>query len=222
MSEMHREGRSAARLPMPRLDEERIESLLDFWFESSPTDERQLARLFRRWFQSSEEDDRELEARFGELSEAAAAGNLDFWRTTARGSLALILLLDQLPRNRHRGTAAAFAQDAKALALCTQGIARGIDRELAPLERGFFYMPLQHDESREIQAQSVDVFGALAAAPAPESIRSVLEGFARYAELHRDIIERFGRFPHRNRILERASTREEREYLADGGPSFGQ
>lgn len=212
MSDMNRDRR----------DRDGIEPLLDYWFGPEPADAARLTALFERWFSSSREQDRELKKRFGGLAQTAAAGGLSDWTETPRGRLGLILLLDQLPRNLHRGKAAAFARDAQALGHCLAGIDRGQDRALGALERGFFYMPMQHAESREVQARSVTVFAALAAAPAPPPIRAVLEGFARYAELHRDIIERFGRFPHRNRVLERESTDAERDYLAAGGPSFGQ
>jgi len=199
-----------------------IEALLGLWFGADPADAAALTRQRQRWFSSSAEDDRELKERFGPLAEAAAAGELDDLARTPRGRLALILLLDQLPRSLHRGTADAFAQDGKALELSIGGMRLGQVEKLEPIERAFYCMPLQHAEARDIQALSVATFAALAAEPAPEPLRAALRGFADYAVVHRDIIERFGRFPHRNKVLGREATDEEREFLESGGPSFGQ
>ncbi len=148
-------------------------------------------------------------------------GELDHWKQTARGRLALIILLDQFSRNVYRGTAAAFAQDEAALALCTEGIELGQDRELEPCERTFFYMPLEHAEDAEAQALCVRKFREVAAdAPAPW--RDIFERNVDYANQHKEIVDRFGRFPHRNAVLGRASTPDEDAYLADDAPRFGQ
>jgi uncharacterized protein (DUF924 family) len=200
----------------------RIETLLAAWF-GPPTDGKEaLDRLVTRWFKADPANDRMLEARFGDLARSAGRNELEAWRSTARGRLALILLLDQLPRQLHRGTAAAFAQDAKALELTLTGIERRMDLELEPLERAFFYMPLQHAESLPMQELGVRKFESLKAdAPSPD-LANALAGFAKAAREHREIIARFGRFPHRNHSLGRESTPEEAEYLAQGGPTFGQ
>src|SRR5690606_2591776 len=133
-------------------------------------------------------------ARFGTTAELAVSGELDAWGESAEGRLALILLLDQVPRHLHRGTAAAFAQDAKALALSTEGIEKGYDRELPVLERGFFYMPLEHAESLDAQELSVRMFEKLAADDsAPDFYGSALRSMLDYAKQHRDIVARFGR-----------------------------
>jgi uncharacterized protein (DUF924 family) len=152
----------------------------------------------------------------------AASGRLSAWAATSEGRLALILLLDQFPRSLHRGTADAFAHDVQALALAREGIAAGADRELSPFARMFFYMPLQHAESLPLQQESLRMFRALAREPAPEHVRSALAEALRYAELHADIIARYGRFPHRNPSLGRASTAAEEAFLRGGGPTFGQ
>jgi uncharacterized protein (DUF924 family) len=199
-----------------------IKALLDFWFEPEPADEAAMRERLRRWFSSSAAQDRALAERFGDLAGAAAAGRLDPLAATARGRLGLIILLDQLPRNLYRGTARAFAQDAKALALCLEGMESGQTDELAPLERVFHCMPLQHAESRTVQTRSVEVFAGLSALEAPAPVAAALATFADYAVAHRDIVARFGRFPHRNAALGRASTDAERAYLAEGGSSFGQ
>lgn len=199
-----------------------IDSLLDFWFEGHPSDPDRLAALKRKWFVATPEQDCELGDAFAPLADAAALGELDAWSETPRGRLALILLLDQLPRNLHRGTPAAFGQDEKALKLCLDGLEQSVDQALKPLERMFFCMPLQHAESREAQALAAETFSRLAAADVEESIAAVLQNAADSASQHRSIVDRFGRFPHRNKALGRQSTDEEREFLGSGGPSFGQ
>lgn len=197
-----------------------IEEILDYWFEGCPTDPGRLKTLMKKWF--SADNDHELNARFGKIARAAAAGDLSHWPENARGRLALILLLDQLPRNLHRGTPAAFAQDEKALALTLGGIEQEQTRELNPLQQIFCLMPLQHAESRAIQARSTDAFNALASEYSSGPAGPLLEKTAKFAVEHREIVDRFGRFPHRNRVLGRESTDEELEFLAAGGPSFGQ
>lgn len=203
--------------------DERIEHLRSFWFEPAPQTKDDLERLFDRWFDADERTDAMIAEQFGDLAESAARGELEHWRDDPRGLLALILLLDQVPRNLHRGTAEAFAQDPKALALTLEGIESGMDQALPVLERAFFYMPLQHAESRDMQALSVRMFGALRDDPSvTEEIAGALDEMLHYAELHRDIVERFGRFPHRNRVLGRPDTEAERAYFREGGPRFGQ
>ena len=203
--------------------DEHIEQLRSFWFEPAPRTKDDLERRFDRWFNANKETDAEIAARFAALAERAAAGELDHWRDDPRGRLALILLLDQIPRNLHRGSAAAFAQDSKALELTIEGIESGMDQSLPVLERAFFYMPLQHAEQRDAQQLSVRMFDALRNSPdAPEEYRATLDEMLHYAKLHRDIVERFGRFPHRNRALGRADTEAEQVFLRDGGPTFGQ
>src|SRR5690606_24259379 len=147
-----------------------------FWFGPQPRSREELEQQFRRWFFADSALDAEIAARFGETARLAARGELDAWADSARGRLALILLLDQVPRHLHRGTAEAFAQDAKALALSTEGIEKGYDRELPVLERGFFYMPLEHAESLDAQELSVRMFEKLAADDgAPDFYRAMLE-----------------------------------------------
>ncbi|MGL4505848.1 MAG: DUF924 family protein, partial [Aeromonas sobria] len=130
------------------------------------------------------------------------------------------LQLDQLPRNIHRGTPAAFAQDPLARDLCLKGVSIGADQSLSPLARVFFYLPLEHAESREQQARSVALFEALATEQAGTPAQATFAGFADFARRHQVIIERFGRFPHRNDILGRTSTPEEAEFLQQPGSGF--
>lgn len=201
---------------------EAIDRVLTFWFGPEPATKTEADALFGRWFGAGAALDRDIESRFGAAARSAAEGRLDDWASSARGRLALILLLDQVPRHVHRGSAAAFEQDARALELTTSGIDTGMDQELPVLERGFFYMPLQHAESSEAQQLSVRVYDALAQAAAAPAVVPLLRSFADYARMHRDIVIRFGRFPHRNRQLGRDDTADERQYMQDGGPSFGQ
>lgn len=203
--------------------DEQIESLLHFWFGPGPRTREELEQRTRLWFNADESLDAEIAERFGGLAQLAANGALDHFAETPKGRLALIVLFDQFPRNLHRGTAAAFAQDAKALALTTQGIDMGMDHQLTMLERCVFYMPLQHAEDKKAQALSVRMFERLCADESrPDFYGPMLESMLEYAQLHRDIVLRFGRFPHRNRALGRPDTEAEREYLRGDAPRFGQ
>jgi uncharacterized protein (DUF924 family) len=165
--------------------------------------------------------DEDMTRRFAVLARQAAAGELDDWATGPHRLLALILLLDQIPRNIHRGTAEAFAQDQKALSLTLSSIGNGADAGLTPVQRVFLYMPLQHSESPDIQEESVAAFRGLAEA-APVEHREFFEGCLRFALLHQRLVTRFGRFPHRNRVLGRQSSQAETEFLRDEGLTFGQ
>ena len=198
-----------------------IEQVLEFWFADTGAGREAIERRLAVWFGGGPEFDRSCADRFAATLAAAAEGRLDDWQASPRGSLALIVVLDQFSRNIYRGTADAFHQDGRALAVCREGIERGRDEELSLIERVFFYMPMQHAEDRHIQALSVRHFEALAA-EAPESLRDLLEDNARYAHQHRDIVERFGRFPHRNAMLGRRNTADEEAYLANDAPHFGQ
>ncbi|WP_429067949.1 DUF924 family protein [Aeromonas veronii] len=194
--------------------------LLDLWFGDEADDVLRATRQAPLWWGKSSETDALLASRFGELAQAAAKGSLAHWADLPSGRLALILLLDQLPRNIHRGTPAAFAQDPLARDLCLKGLSIGADKSLLPLERVFFYLPLEHAESREQQARSVALFEALAVEQAGTPAQATFAGFADFARRHQVIIERFGRFPHRNYILGRTSTPEEAAFLQQPGSGF--
>ncbi|MFM5082252.1 DUF924 family protein [Aeromonas veronii] len=194
--------------------------LLALWFGDEADDVLRATRQAPLWWGKSSETDALLASRFGELVEAEAKGSLAHWADTPSGRLALILLLDQLPRNIHRGTPAAFARDPLARDLCLKGLSIGADKSLSPLERVFFYLPLEHAESREQQARSVALFEALAAEQAGTPAQATFAGFADFARRHQVIIERFGRFPHRNDILGRTSTPEEATFLQQPGSGF--
>lgn len=172
------------------------------------------------WFNATPEQDAELRDRFGTEVQAALAGLRDDWAATPTGRLALVLLLDQLPRNLFRRQAAAFAGDARAQAQVLAALAAGEDAALPTIGRVFLYLPLTHAESLPLQDECVRRFERLRANAAPER-HTDLDNNLRYARLHRDIVARFGRFPHRNAALGRESTAEEIEFLKDG-PRFGQ
>jgi uncharacterized protein (DUF924 family) len=195
------------------------DELLRFWFGASGDDAETAAAQAGLWWGKDPDTDDEIGARFGVLATAGAAGTLDHWRGSPRGRLALILCLDQLPRVIHRGTAAAFAQDAKAREVAARGLASGADRLLRPIERVFFYLPFEHSESADDQQRSVDLFGELAGSVRTEW-RETFDGFLDFAVRHKEIIDRFGRFPHRNDALGRESTLEERKYLEDPDAGF--
>ena len=197
------------------------EDVLDLWFADAAKSPEALARRNRLWFQGGAPFDRQCTERFAATLKAATGGELEHWKESPRGRLALIILLDQISRNVYRGTAAAFHQDDQALATCREGIEQGDDKQLAPCERTFFYMPLEHAEDREVQALSVQQFESLAQ-ESPKEWHEQLEANAGYARQHRDMIEKFGRFPHRNAVLGRDSSPAEEAYLADDAPRFGQ
>lgn len=203
-------------------DRHRIDAILTFWFMEETLSAPQIDQRMDVWFGEDAAFDKTIEKRFGDDIELASTGRLDHWAGESRGRLALILLLDQFRRNLYRGEADAFAKDGVALRLCLEGAMAGLDRGLSAIERVFFYMPLQHAESRKVQAKAVDVYGELAQAVSA-TYRETFSTIAQFAELHRDIIEQFGRFPHRNRVLGRENTVEEEEFLADEDtPDFGQ
>lgn len=195
--------------------------ILDYWFGDAVGDPSRAAARMGFWFGPDPERDAEMRERWGELVSAASAGKLDFWTQRPRGRLAVLILLDQMRRNIYRGTADAFRRDGRARYLMRDGVSRMMDLELTPMERLFFYMPLQHAESLDDQELAVDRFLQLEREVASEH-REIFAGFRKYAQKHRDIIARFGRFPHRNAVLGRLDTPEESAWLAAGGARFGQ
>jgi uncharacterized protein (DUF924 family) len=169
--------------------------VLSFWREAGP----------KRWFRKDEAFDADFRSRFQHCHEAAMRGELDGWAADAQGALALLILLDQFPRNAFRGTARMFESDAKARTIAGVAIAAGFDATVEADLRNFFYLPFMHSENLADQDRAVELTRALGDDP------------LRYAILHRDIIARFGRFPHRNAVLGRATTPEEQRFLDDGG-----
>ncbi|MGH8196172.1 MAG: DUF924 family protein [Woeseiaceae bacterium] len=202
-------------------DQARIERILAFWFKEHELTAPQIDGRMETWFGEDPVFDHEIEKEFSDDVQDASNGTIDYWAHQPKGRLALILLLDQFRRNIYRGTAKAFAKDKSALKLCVEGAMQKKDKGLTPIQRVFFYMPLQHAESRKVQAKSVDIYRRLASAMSP-TYRETFETIAQFAELHCDIVQRFGRFPHRNKLLNRKNTPEEEEYLAGDIPGFGQ
>jgi uncharacterized protein (DUF924 family) len=206
------------------MDEAR--SVREYWFGRLPLSAEALDSRMRLWF--AEEGDAEQRARdaeigerFGALSERAIGGELAEWADGPRGRLSLIILLDQFPRNMFRGTARAFAGDARALSLALSGMQSAADAALDVVERLFFYMPLQHAENREVQEESIAAYRRLVD-EAPAELRVAFADSLHWAEQHRAIIEQFGRFPARNAALGRESTAAERQWLAATAEAFGQ
>lgn len=192
--------------------------VLDFWLGDTPRSAEQLEAFNRRWFKQSDEFDGDIRSRFLILLESLAAGDLtqDWADRGPRERLAAIIVLDQFSRNLFRGSARAFAQDSLALRLCKDGLALGLDSGLSETERVFFYLPLEHSEGAPDQARSVELFAALAREARP-GFQAFTKSTLDYAIAHKDAIDRFGRFPHRNATLGRASTPDEIEWLAEGG-----
>ena len=182
------------------------QAVLDFWFGSGG--------IRSEWFRKDTAFDARIAERFGGLIERAVAGELRDWQPDADAALARIVLLDQFTRNVHRNSPRAFAGDALALAAAREMVASGQDRELSPVRRAFVYMPFEHAEDLSAQDEGVRLFAALEASMDKPS--DLLD----YAQRHRAIIERFGRFPHRNAVLGRESTPEESDFLRQPGSSF--
>jgi uncharacterized protein (DUF924 family) len=183
--------------------------VIDFWF--GPPQARGKARP--EWFRKDAHFDAEIRRLFVALHASAALGEREAWRGEARAMLALVIVLDQFSRNLYRGDARAFAQDAHALACSREALARQDDLGLVPVERQFLYMPFEHSEDLADQDRAVELMRSL---DRFEETR----GLEEWAERHRVIIRRFGRFPHRNAALGRASTREETEFLKEPGSGF--
>ena len=194
--------------------------VIDFWFGRLDADDSAIAgRQAGLWWGKSEQTDSRIRNRFEPQVRAAGAGELDGWKASPEGWLALILLLDQFPRNIYRDSAGMYRFDERARALCVEGLDTGIDTRLRLIQRVFFYLPLEHSESPDDQAWCVDLMRGLAH-EAPQDQKNVFEDFVDYAEAHKKVIDRFGRFPHRNAILGRDSSPEEIEFLKQPGSSF--
>lgn len=196
---------------------DRRREVLEFWF--GELDERGVApaERIKRWWMKSDEFDREIEERFGELRREVIAGEHDDWLDNDEGLVAYIVVLDQFSRNLGRGTPVMFEADHLALAATHKALDAGVHREVGVDYAVLVLMPLMHSENLEDQNRCIALFQALAA-KYPDIER--LAGNVNYAIAHRDIIERFGRFPHRNEILGRETTPEEREFLKQPGSSF--
>lgn len=203
----------------------RAQDILFFWFGPRPYTAARIQQHARLWFgepdapEITPQTDDLIRERYADLTLSAERGELSAWESSPRRRLALILLLDQFPRNIYRGTARAFAQDLQALSLAVSGMQFGADATLDPVERLFFYMPLMHAESIDVQDESVAAFRRLLD-EAPAELHRIFDSNLRHAVAHRDVIMRFGRFPHRNQALGRESTPEEVAWLAAKGEDF--
>jgi len=195
------------------------EEILCFWFDEPSGREPVSPDRQQMWFGKNPRIDQSIRERFEANVMAAARGDYEHWRAEPEGTLALILLLDQFPRNMYRDSARAYAFDEQALKICLEGIRAGRDRPLRIVERAFFYLPMEHAENIKMQERSVRAFEALCK-DAPESMKETCRGFLEYAHRHRAIISRFGRFPHRNSALGRRTTPEEETFLKEPGSSF--
>lgn len=202
-------------------DQARIEAILSFWFKEQELSAPQIDRRMDIWFGEDSVFDHEIEKEFSDDVDSASEGKLDHWAAEPHGRLALIILIDQFRRNIYRNSAKAFSKDRLALKLCVEGAVEKKDKRLTPIQRVFFYMPLQHAESAKVQAKSLALYNRLAESVSPTYQETFLT-VAQFAELHKDIIDQFGRFPHRNQLLGRENTPEEDEYLASDSPDFGQ
>ncbi|WP_233575628.1 DUF924 family protein [Noviherbaspirillum saxi] len=194
-------------------------TIIDFWFGSEQDDRAVADRQAALWWSKNTALDADMRERFAGATRDAAAHALDDWADTSAGLLALILLTDQFPRNMYRDTPQSFAFDELARDWCKQGLHQGMHATLRPIERVFFYLPLEHSESLADQDLAVSLFSELAAKALPLH-RTAFDGFYGFAIRHREVIRRFGRFPHRNHILGRDSTPEEIAFLQEKGSSF--
>ena len=204
--------------PHETIDQQASE-ILQYWFGDDGGNDKLIEQRSQFWFGKSEQTDREIKSRFQDDVERLIAGNFDHWLVQPEGRLACIILIDQFCRQIYRDTAQAFKYDSLALSYCLDGIMLKHDVSLTRPQRSFYYLPLEHSESLEDQDLSVAKFQALAD-DAPIANKPAYEYTLDYALRHRQVIERFGRFPHRNRILGRPSAPEETEFLKQPGSSF--
>ena len=195
-------------------------AVLDYWIGAASEDHLFAHRQHKLWFTKSADTDVFIVRHFAALHAALHAGLAQSWaRAGARSRLGAIIVLDQFSRNMFRDTPEAFASDQLAMELARQGMAAGDHMQLTEIERSFFYLPFEHSEALEDQDESVSLFGRLAAA-ARDVFRPICTSSLDYALRHRDVIQRFGRFPHRNAILGRDNTAEEADYLSKPGAGF--
>ncbi len=195
------------------------ERVLAFWFGAPGSATEIAGRQNKLWFGKSPANDQAVVDHFSATLAAATAGQLDHWANGPRGRLALVIVLDQFPHHIHRDQPQAFATDPQSLALSLAALESGEDRKLAPIERVFLYLPLEHAESLDLQERSVSLYEQLTLEAAADEC-ALFDGFLDYARKHRDVVARFGRFPHRNEILGRPSTPEELEFLKQPGSRF--
>lgn len=200
-------------------DDIRAQGLLDLWFGDATSDPAATRERSKTWFQATASFDEVLRSRFGDLPSRLRSGEFSGWRSTPRAALARILAFDQIPRNVFRGTPSAFAFDALAQDAALEFIARGDDQAIDPIEAAFVYLPFEHAEDEALQRRSVELFGSLLTR-SPAGLTDLFQSYLDYAQRHWKVIAEFGRFPHRNATLGRASTPAETAYLEGGGQRF--
>lgn len=202
-------------------------TVLDFWFgedssalNTQPRSAQEISQQQSKlWWSKNETVDKDIQQRFEPTLKALLTGHYNSWFETPEGRLAAIIVLDQFSRNMYRDSAHAFTQDSLALHWALQGIRQGDDKKLTPLQRVFFYLPLEHCEQLEMQNLAIEKFEQLAAGASTE-FADLAKGFVNFAQQHQHVIARFGRFPHRNDLLHRKSNTEEKDYLAQPGSGF--
>jgi uncharacterized protein (DUF924 family) len=197
-----------------------IAKVLNFWFEGYPHSRLPQSEQIQRWFKSDPAFDDAIRSELGELHTQATTGDLANWESTPEGSLALLILLDQCSRNLFRGSGQAFAWDSQALTLAKALCASDGDQTLPALSRLFVYLPFEHSEALEDQDLAISLLQKLQT-QAPAGLEAAMASFVDYAIQHREVIARFGRFPHRNERLNRSSTPEELDFLSQPGSAFG-
>ncbi|MDH3514140.1 MAG: DUF924 domain-containing protein [Gammaproteobacteria bacterium] len=198
---------------------ETIDSILRYWFGDSPGDADVIREMSPLWWKKNPGVDTDIRQRFSATLAAESEDKLESWSTNPRGQLARIILCDQFPRNMFRGKPESFQYDARARHLARTALDQGMDRRLRPVERVFVYLPFEHSENGRDQETSVRLFTTLLDEAAP-ALNQPFRNFLDFATRHKEIIDRFGRFPHRNALLGRASTPEELEFLKGPGSSF--
>lgn len=192
------------------------ETVLDYWFGSEQPPSKATTR---RWFSGGAETDREIEQRFSQLHERLSQGYPEAWPQTGEALLAAIIVIDQFSRNLYRGQANAFSWDELAVQWSQQGWRSGLFERLSLAQQGFSLLPLVHSESLTLHEKAITELSRLQQQAGNDTI---ITGFLSSALTHRDIIQSFGRYPHRNKVLGRESTAAEKSYLADGAQRFGQ
>ncbi|MGI9278815.1 MAG: DUF924 family protein [Endozoicomonas sp.] len=193
----------------------RFQEVLSFWFEGEPLGDVQMSR----WWKKNDTQDQLIRKEFGALPDKVESGEYDEWLESAEGRLAAIIVLDQFPRNIFRGDPRSFQHDHNALAISREGVEKGMLGLLSELQQAFFVMPFMHSESLEDQEQCIKLFERILEG-AGEGYQQYIAGSLDFAVKHRDIVARFGRFPHRNSLLGRESTDEELSFLQQPGSSF--
>ncbi len=197
------------------------DEVIEFWFADSLDSPEATAARSSFWFGNDPSADSLIWELYADTVIDAAAGHYDDWLQTARGRLAMIIVLDQFPRNIFRGTAEVYRYDPMANTLAHAGVALGQLAGMSVPEQAFFLMPYQHSEELEVQSQGVALMQAMVASAPPEW-QAQAQNFADFAVRHHDIVENYGRFPHRNKVLGRLSTKDEDHFLSEGGETFGQ